>query len=53
MLLTKKGTKEKIDVISFLKDCLIKVESEDLISNGLIPKQPKSKLMTMRYTWYT
>ena len=38
MPLTHKETKEDIDVISSLKDYLIKVESTDLNSNGLLPK---------------
>ena len=44
MFLTHKGTKEKIYVTSFLKNCLIKVEHGDLSSNGLIPKQPKNQV---------
>lgn len=47
MPLTHKETKEEIDVISFLKDYLIRVESTDLNSNPLIPKQPKAKCITM------
>lgn len=47
MPLTHKETKEKIDVISSLKDYLIKVESTEGNSNPLIPKQPKAKCIAI------
>ena len=47
MVFSHKGMKEKIDVILFLKYCLIKVESEYLNRDGLIPKQTQTKLMTV------